>query len=277
MPVPGQQVPGKDDRHHYAEAERRTKPPKTPPPLVAQRDENERNGDDHGRDEALREHAGAERGVHAGEPRRPPPSGDDGATPAPEGHDHGGRHQHVGPERACLEHEADARHERHTGDDAGFLPVEQRTEAARREEGDGAGRHRHETRPLARPQDVKDERREPVDERRLVQEQGEVEMGSRVVAEDHHLARDLGVPSLVVEERRQLQAERDEHARRQRERDRPSSHAGGAGADGGYEGRPIRYRLRTRLHGGSLCDRPAKVNASRACATLPRPLNMPVI
>src|SRR5207302_2367456 len=164
-----------------------------------------------------------------------------------------------------------------TGDDAGFLPVEQRTEAARREEGDGAGSHRHETRPLARPQDVKDERREPVDERRLVQEQGEVEMGSRVVAEDHHLARDLGVPSLVVEERRQLQAERDEHARRQRERDRPSSHAGGAGADGGYEGRPIRYRLRTRLHGGSLCDRPAKVNASRACATLPRPLNMPVI
>src|SRR5207245_7864693 len=66
MPVPGQQVPGKDDRHHYAEAERRTKPPKTPPPLVAQRDENERNGDDHGRDEALREHAGAERGAHAG-------------------------------------------------------------------------------------------------------------------------------------------------------------------------------------------------------------------
>ena len=188
--------------------------------MVAQRDSRDRRRGEHERHEAFGEHTDSERRVHPHEPARTVRPAALRRLPAPERAHHRRGEDHVGPQRACLEDESERRREGDAGRETGALAVEQSAEAARREQRDGGGRDRYEPRPFRRAGDAEDERREPESQRGLVEEEPEIEVGRDPVAAEDHLARDLRVPSLVVEEAGEIETDREQRGRAEGERDR---------------------------------------------------------
>ena len=254
VPERGDDVPGHDDRRQHEEPEPGAEARDPAPAAIAERDRGDRQAGEHEGHEALGENADAEGGVEAGEPACAACAVALRRLPAEERHPHRRGEDHVGPERPRLEHEAEAGGERQPGDQAGRPAVEERPQAAGGEERHHGRAHRHQARPLGRSRDAEDERREPEHERRLVQEEREVEVRRDPIAPERHLARHLRVARFVVEEGGDVEADGEQCAGPESERQR-------APAPERQRPRERDQTLFTDCHSGSLGDRQAKVNA----------------
>ncbi len=250
-------VPGRGHEQEHRAAGERLEPPDATPAVIADGAHHHRDRDDGDRNGALRHEPDRQRCPSERQPGRAASIRRALCEPPAVESRHHGCHQHaIGAQRAGFEHEAEHRREEGARDQPGDVVEESGTQAAGEEHRHHRREHARDSRPLVASTERERACREPVHQRRLVQEQRLIHLGRHEVVAHEHLARHLGVASFVVEEPGTIEVDRRQRSEREREQE---------------SGPPMRPTLPANPHIRVLCHGLAKVNA-RPCVSRQCPL-----